>query len=167
MLLYSLCMIWAAIWQHLDIIFHVCDVITKRNDTSSDSSLFSETKRTVRVKPYVRDWRTPSPDRCLRSQCKQPSAARSSLEKRKCGLVVYCACYWDNNFKLKIIVHPKIYICLKMISPLRPSKMWWGCFFIRTDLGKFSIISLAHQWILCSEWVPSAWESKQLIKTSQ
>ncbi len=27
--------------------------------------------------------------------------------------------------------------------------------------------SLAHQWILCSEWVPSEWESKQLIKTSQ
>ncbi len=26
---------------------------------------------------------------------------------------------------------------------------------------------LAHQWILCSEWVPSEWESKQLIKTSQ
>ncbi len=29
---------------------------------------------------------------------------------------------------------------------------------------KFSITSLAHQWILCSEWVPSEWESKQLIK---
>ncbi len=44
------------------------------------------------------------------------------------------------------------------------------CFFpIRTDLEKFSITSLAHQWkwILCSEWVPSEWESKQLIKTSQ
>ncbi len=107
LLLCSLCMIWAAIWQHLDIIFHVCDVITKRNDTSSDSSLCSETKRTVRVKLYVRDWRTPSPDRCLRSQCKQPSAARSSLEKRKCGLVVYCACYWDNNFKLKSNSAPK------------------------------------------------------------
>ncbi len=25
--------------------------------------------------------------------------------------------------------------------------------------------SLAHQWILCSEWVPSEWESKQRIKT--
>ncbi len=32
---------------------------------------------------------------------------------------------------------------------------------------KFSIASLAHQWMLCSEWVPSEWESKQLIKTSQ
>ncbi len=30
-----------------------------------------------------------------------------------------------------------------------------------------SITSLAHQWTLCSEWVPSEWESKQLIKTSQ
>ncbi len=27
--------------------------------------------------------------------------------------------------------------------------------------------SLAHQWILCSEWVPSEWESKLLIKASQ
>ncbi len=36
-----------------------------------------------------------------------------------------------------------------------------------TDLEKFSITSLAHQWILCSEWVPSEWESKQMIKTSQ
>ncbi len=24
-----------------------------------------------------------------------------------------------------------------------------------SDLEKFSITSLAHQWILCSEWVPS------------
>ncbi len=31
---------------------------------------------------------------------------------------------------------------------------------------KFSITQLAHQWIFCSEWVPSEWESKQLIKTS-
>ncbi len=31
----------------------------------------------------------------------------------------------------------------------------WVCFLIRTDLEKLSIASLAHQWILCSEWVPS------------
>ncbi len=37
----------------------------------------------------------------------------------------------------------------------------WVC------LEFFSITSLAHQRILCSEWVPSEWESKQLIKTSQ
>ncbi len=36
-----------------------------------------------------------------------------------------------------------------------------------SDLEKFSITSLAHQWMLCSEWVPSEWESKQLIKTAQ
>ncbi len=28
-------------------------------------------------------------------------------------------------------------------------------FFIGTDLDKCSITSLAHHWILCSEWVPS------------
>ncbi len=43
----------------------------------------------------------------------------------------------------------------------------WVCFFTGTDLEKYSMTSLAHQWILCSEWVPSEWESKQLIKTSQ
>ncbi len=36
-----------------------------------------------------------------------------------------------------------------------------------TYLEKFRIISLTHQLILCSEWVPSEWESKQLIKASQ
>ncbi len=30
-----------------------------------------------------------------------------------------------------------------------------------------SIASLTHQWMLCSEWVPSEWESKQLIKHQQ
>ncbi len=46
---------------------------------------------------------------------------------------------------------------------LRPSKIR-VCFFMGTDLEKCSITSLAHQWILCREWVPSEWESKQLIK---
>ncbi len=40
-------------------------------------------------------------------------------------------------------------------------------FFIRTDLETFSITSHAHLWILSNEWVPSEWESKQLIKASQ
>ncbi len=31
----------------------------------------------------------------------------------------------------------------------------------------FSFTSLAHQWILCSEWVPSEWVSKTTAKTSQ
>ncbi len=30
-----------------------------------------------------------------------------------------------------------------------------------------SVAWLGHQWILCSEWVPSEWKCKQLIKTSQ
>ncbi len=36
-----------------------------------------------------------------------------------------------------------------------------------SDLEKCSIASLAHQWILCGEWVPSEWASKQLINTSE
>ncbi len=33
-----------------------------------------------------------------------------------------------------------------------------------SDLEKCSIASLDHQWIICSEWVPSEWKSKQLMK---
>ncbi len=40
-------------------------------------------------------------------------------------------------------------------------------FVSSSGLEKCSITSLVQQWILCSEWVPSEWESKQLIKTSQ
>ncbi len=50
-----------------------------------------------------------------------------------------------------------------MFSPVGHLRCRWVCFFMGTDLEKFSITSLAHQWMLCSEWVPSEWESKQLI----
>ncbi len=40
-------------------------------------------------------------------------------------------------------------------------RRWVGFFFLGKDLEK----GLMDQWILCSEWVPSEWESKQLIKT--
>ncbi len=55
---------------------------------------------------------------------------------------------------------------MKMYSGSVHSRCKWVCFFIRTDLEKCSIASLAHQWILCSEWVPSEVESKQLKKTN-
>ncbi len=56
---------------------------------------------------------------------------------------------------------------LNIYSPSGQPRCGWACLFIRTDLEKFSITSLAHQRILCSEWVPSEWASKQMIKTSQ
>ncbi len=40
-------------------------------------------------------------------------------------------------------------------------------FVSSSDLEKCSITSLSQQWLLCSEWVPSEWESKQLMKISQ
>ncbi len=52
---------------------------------------------------------------------------------------------------------PKNDNLLKIYSPSGHPKCWWVCFFIRSDLEKCSIASLAHQWILCSEWVPSEW----------
>ncbi len=51
-----------------------------------------------------------------------------------------------------------------MYSPSAHSRFRRVCFFIRTDLEKFSITSLAHQCVFCSKWVPSEWESKQLKK---
>ncbi len=40
-------------------------------------------------------------------------------------------------------------------------------FVSSSDLEKCVSASVSQQWMLCSEWVPSEWESKQLIKTSQ
>ncbi len=48
--------------------------------------------------------------------------------------------------------------------PSGDSRCRWVCFFFGTDLKKFSIALLVHHWIICSEWVPSEWESKQLKK---
>ncbi len=45
-----------------------------------------------------------------------------------------------------------------MYSPTINSRYIWVCLFIGTDLEKLSIASLARQWIICSEWVPSEWE---------
>ncbi len=59
-------------------------------------------------------------------------------------------------------IKPKNNIFWKSTHPQVMNKM--SLFFMGTDLETFSITLLAHQWILCSEWVPSDWESKQLIK---
>ncbi len=54
-------------------------------------------------------------------------------------------------------------------DPLMKSKFnaWVVLNVSLSGLEKCSIASLSQQWMLCSEWVPSEWESKQLIKTSQ
>ncbi len=65
---------------------------------------------------------------------------------------------------LKGIVHTKMKTkLLNQYSRSGHPRCRWVGFFLRTDLEK-CITSLAHQLILCSEWVPSEWESKQLIK---
>ncbi len=76
-----------------------------------------------------------------------------------CGKACRCGSNQRN------IIHPNLKICWKFTHS--QARCRWVCFFIRTDLEKLSFAALAHQWILCSEWVPSEWESKQLIKTSQ
>ncbi len=60
------------------------------------------------------------------------------------------------------IVQPKVKKLLNINYPQAIQDV--DDFSAWTDLEKFSITSLAHQWILCSEWVPSEWETKQLIK---
>ncbi len=69
--------------------------------------------------------------------------------------------------KVKGKVHPNKKICWKFTHPSVHPRFRWVCFFIVTDLEKFSIASLVHHRILCSEWVPSEWESKQLMKPPQ
>ncbi len=54
------------------------------------------------------------------------------------------------------IVHRK----MKMYSSSSHPRCRWVCFFIGIDLT-----SLVHLCILCSEWVPSEYDSKLLIKT--
>ncbi len=66
---------------------------------------------------------------------------------------------------LKEWFNKKMYL-LKMYSPSGHPRCM-SLFLIRTDLEKCSITPLAHKWILCSGWVPSEWEFKWLIKTSQ
>ncbi len=41
---------------------------------------------------------------------------------------------------------------------------WRSCKIISTIRIQSQISSVSQQWMLCSEWVPSEWESKQLIK---
>ncbi len=78
-------------------------------------------------------------------------------------LIVKSVLSYTYALHVKGIVHPKKKMYLSSDNP----GCRWVCSFVGTDLEKFSITSLAHQWILCSEWVPSELESKQLIKTSQ
>ncbi len=66
---------------------------------------------------------------------------------------------------IKGIVHPGIVLNIYWSSS--HPRFGWVCLFFATDLEKFCITSLTQQWILWSEWVPSEWESKQLIKTSK
>ncbi len=52
-------------------------------------------------------------------------------------------------------------LCLLNLLTLRPDV---DDFFSLEVFEKFSFTSLADKWILCSEWVPSEWEYKRLIK---
>ncbi len=49
------------------------------------------------------------------------------------------------NYLLKELFHPKMKICWTC-TPSDYPMCWWVCFFIVTDLEKFSISSLALQW---------------------
>ncbi len=77
--------------------------------------------------------------------------------------IMTASIYWritnDFNKAIERTIHPK-----RVYSPSRHPRL--GC-FSSSDLEKCSTASLSQQWILCSEWVPSEWVSKQLIKTSQ
>ncbi len=87
------------------------------------------------------------------------------------GLIWLATNKWHTKH-YKVWFDTKLVIKKSIFLPLRNTKIFsillkkyslsghsrWFCFFARTDLEKFSIESLAHQRILCSEWVPSDWE---------
>ncbi len=49
---------------------------------------------------------------------------------------------------------------LKIYSPSVHQRSGWVCFFIR-------FVEVSQQWMLCSEWVPSEWESDKNITVHQ
>ncbi len=89
----------------------------------------------------------------------QTHSTNLEIEKtRVCLLIlVFYKQLWCLLMVTEDIVQQKITICLPSKNEFVSSweQIW-------RNVGE-----LAQQWILCSEWVPSEWESKQLIKISQ
>ncbi len=75
--------------------------------------------------------------------------------------------FWSNSSAWMLLENNYHENLLKMYSPSGHPRCRWVVSL--SDLEKCSITSLAYQWILCSEWVPSEWESKhnpQVIHTT-
>ncbi len=68
---------------------------------------------------------------------------------------------WVSPRKHESRLKEVVYLVIKILKAYSGCRYRWSYFFSSTDLEKFSITWLAHKWILCSEWVPSEWESKQ------
>ncbi len=64
--------------------------------------------------------------------------------------------------KLQKIIYSKLQN--KMLKMYSPSGQDVDTLVSSAGMIWRNVASLAHQWVLCSEWVPSEWESKQLIK---
>ncbi len=60
----------------------------------------------------------------------------------------------------KAIVYPKMKIFLKVSSPSDHQRCRW---VTSSDSEKCVSASVSQQWMLCSEWVPSEWESDKNI----
>ncbi len=71
-----------------------------------------------------------------------------------------CMCFLSPSTRLP----PPSYCAERPLSQLTTAQVL-GVIF--EYLEKCVSASVSQQWMLCSEWVPSEWESKQLIKTSQ
>ncbi len=57
---------------------------------------------------------------------------------------------------LKGIIHPRMKTLLKCAHPQAIKGV--DEFLHKNRFGGISVTSLSHQWILCSEWVPSEWD---------
>ncbi len=82
---------------------------------------------------------------------------------------VFTCCVWISLITLSVIMFDASCHCVEfkgMSSPSGHPTRRWDYLFMWTDLEKCSNTWLAHQWILCSEWVPSEWRTADKNITS-
>ncbi len=93
-------------------------------------------------------------------------------------IIEFHFCIWLNNrfqnslhleFNILLYqnkVHLEVHNCDISKEETHKTKNYFTVKTISEQISRIVITSLAYQWKLCSEWVPSEWHSKQLIKTS-
>ncbi len=83
-----------------------------------------------------------------------PSGLRTERKNTNLTHIKYTLYEKSHGAFFKQYVTLKIHLAVNVLTT-RPSRCRLVCFFIWTDFKKCCFTVLAHQWFLCSEWVPS------------